>query len=85
MFFQVPESELVSTGSASAVLQRMHGSIALLRQMVRTVATEVRLWHTRVFLVERSEDADIVDSLKSNAVIVINCPTNDQLTWISVA
>ncbi|XP_073348713.1 LOW QUALITY PROTEIN: nesprin-2a [Pagrus major] len=31
---KVPERELISTGSASAVLQRTHGSIALLRQMV---------------------------------------------------
>ncbi|XP_068564553.1 nesprin-2a [Cebidichthys violaceus] len=36
-----PERELISTGSASAVLQRTHESISMMRQIVRTMVDEV--------------------------------------------
>ncbi|KAM7367651.1 hypothetical protein PAMP_013936 [Pampus punctatissimus] len=39
---KVPDRELMSTGSASAVLQRAYESSTMLRQIVRTVEIEVR-------------------------------------------
>lgn len=56
--------ELILTGSTSAVLQRTHESVTMLRHIVCTVVTEVKEYRCLPSQKDLSVDAEIVHSFK---------------------